>query len=116
MSDIISNPKLFVEQFNTSNTNYFVEKIEYDNNRVTLEALASLSLSFNHSTPLADNLSHTSGIKNAEESIFGYPPNKDNSGIVNILILDIRDNFNGSGNYIAGYFDQNDQSSWRSVG
>ena len=45
-----------------------------------------------------------------EEDIFGLPPNIDNSDIVNILILDVRDNFVGSGSYIAGYFDQNDQS------
>ena len=50
------------------------------------------------------------GIKNAEENIIGPPPNINNDGIVNILLLDIRDDYPNSNTYVAGYFDRNDQS------
>jgi hypothetical protein len=41
-------------------------------------------------------------------SAFGQPSDVDHNGKINILCFDIQDGFNGSGGYVAGYFDPND--------
>ena len=101
---------IFFEEYSTNSIHFYVEETEYNNGNVTDFALETLYHYFYISTPNAENHKYIYGIKNFSEDFFGPPPNKDGSGIVNILILDIRDNFSGSGNYIAGYFDRNDQS------
>lgn len=93
-----------------ANCHFYVESSKNNSVFITTIGLAALENYFTNITPDADNPDHQIGIKNAEEIIFGPPPDKDNTGIVNILILDVRDNFEGSGEFVAGYFDQNDQS------
>ena len=102
---------IFMEHFSDSNTYIYVEEIEYFNGNVTDNALETLFQYFTFSTPDAENELFQNGIRDFSDNFLGLPPNKDNSNVVNILILDIRDNFSGSGNYIAGYFDRNDQTN-----
>ena len=64
--------------------------------------MESLVNHFIYTTPLAEKSEYRSGIKNFSETFFGPPPNKDGSNEINIIILDIRDNFSDdSNNYIA---------------
>ena len=101
---------LYFDDLSNANTHIYVEESEFNNGNITEGALLTLFEYFTLSTPDAEKQEYRNGIKEFEDNYFGLPPNKDNTGIVNILILDIRDNFEGSGNYIAGYFDRNDQS------
>ena len=90
-------------------TNIYVESGEYSNGNISYSAIETIYIMFTQSTPNAQ-VGFQNGIKNAEETIFGVaPPNIDGSGKVNILLLDIQDNYSGSGNFVAGYFDANDQ-------
>ena len=101
----------FLLFYSQDNVNIFVEKYQYDIGNVSNSALESLVNHFIYTTPLAEKSEYRSGIKNFSETFFGPPPNKDGSNEINIIILDIRDNFSDdSNNYIAGYFDRNDQT------
>ncbi len=101
----------FILFYSKDNVNIFVEKYQYDIGNVSNTALESLSNHFLYYTPLAEKSEYRNGIKNFSETFFGLPPNKDGSNEINIIILDIRDNYsNDFNNYIAGYFDRNDQT------
>ncbi len=50
----------------------------------------------------------TKGILELEHNYFGSPPDVDGDGILDILFLDIRDDFTTSGSFVAGFFDPND--------
>ncbi len=93
------------------NSRFFIESSKNNSEYISPAGLTNLVNIFTAETPFANHIEHKFGIKSAEESLFGPPPNKDGTEIVNILILDVRDNFSGSGNYVAGYFDQNDQTN-----
>ena len=45
------------------------------------------------------------GILSIDESNFGSPPDVDGDGQLDILLLNIRDNFAQTGSYVAGFFD-----------
>lgn len=47
----------------------------------------------------------TSGILNINEMYFGSPPNIDGDDRLDILLLDIEDQFEETGSYVAGFFD-----------
>lgn len=51
------------------------------------------------------------GIKKVSEDYFGTPADIDGDGLIWILILDIRDDFDGSGGFIGGYFSSIDRSN-----
>lgn len=63
-------------------------------------------------------LEHTSGysvnpgagIFDILRNYFGNPPDIDGDGRIDILLLDIRDQFETTGSYVAGFFDPNDLS------
>jgi hypothetical protein len=48
------------------------------------------------------------GIFAIEHKYFGRPPNVDGDGRVDVLLLDIEDQFEHTGSYVAGFFDPND--------
>lgn len=59
---------------------------------------------------LTKETSHTSinpntGILDIVRSYFGEPPNINGSGLVDILLLDIPDFFEDTGNFVSGFFD-----------
>lgn len=48
------------------------------------------------------------GVLDRVTRLFGAPPDVDGSGRVDLLLLDVRDGYTGSGGYVAGFFDPND--------
>jgi len=90
--------------------NIWVEKEELSNNHVTDTEVNSILDALTNSTP---NTSYNpnKGIIEIEQMIFGNTPNKDGDGIVDFLVLNIKDDFEPYNNdyYMAGYFSLNDQ-------
>jgi hypothetical protein len=78
----------------------FVADSLWNNGRVDQSAVNAMQNAFDSSTP-ADP---TKGIFQLDTQYFGTPPDVDGDPRIIILILDIKDGFNGSGSYIAGYF------------
>lgn len=54
------------------------------------------------------SINSSKGILDLEHEYFGLPPNVDGDGVLDILLLDIKDGYPSSGSYIAGFFDPND--------
>jgi hypothetical protein len=82
-----------------TNCYVFVENSSWGS-RVTQAAVDSVKLYFDSKTP-ADA---TKGIYRTDVDAFGNPPNVDNDPKIIILLLDIRDGYDGSGGYVEGYF------------
>jgi hypothetical protein len=78
----------------------FVEDALWNNGRVTQAAVDAMKNAFDSSTP-ADP---TKGIYQLDTQYFGNPPNVDIDARIIILVLDVKDGWNGSGAYVAGYF------------
>ncbi len=79
----------------------FVENTSWNAGLVNQTAVDSVINAFDNSTPANPN----KGIYETDVDTFGNPPNVDNDPLIVILILDIKDGYNGSGGYTAGYFD-----------
>ena len=106
----------------TDKTYIFVEKPQWDSQRVTQNDVDTFHNAFEVATPSSSQLpghfpsasvDPGKGIREINEEYFGPPPNKSGDGYVYILILDIRDNFdpeNGNNLFIAGFFSPRDQS------
>jgi hypothetical protein len=77
----------------------FVEDANWGGS-VTQAAVDSVLDAFDNSTPA----NASNGIYQTDVDTFGNPPDVDNDPKIIILILDIRDGFAGSGDYVAGYF------------
>jgi hypothetical protein len=67
---------------------------------VDSNAVLAVISSFDNQTPANSN----KGIYQTDIDTFGDPPDMDNDPRIIILILDIKDNYTGSGGYLAGYF------------
>ena len=78
----------------------FVEDSLWNSGRVDQSAVNAMQKAFDSSAP-ADS---TKGIYQLDTQYFGNPPDVDNDPRIIILILDIKDGYNGSGSYEAGYF------------
>jgi hypothetical protein len=83
-----------------NNCYIFVEDSLWTNTTVTKPAVDSILTAFELRTP-ADP---AKGIFQLDTMYFGNPPDIDKDPKIIILILDIKDNFSGSGGYVAGYF------------
>ena len=70
------------------------------NSRVTIENVNSIKEAFDNKTPASD----TKGIYETVVGAFGSPPDVDGDEKIIILVLDIKDGYDGSGGYVAGYF------------
>jgi len=90
-------------------TQVWVEKAELENGRVTSEIINSIIERLEHSTPQSSK-NPDKGIVDLETEYFGSPPNKDGDGLVDFLLLDIKDNYPNISTYYAGYFTPNDQA------
>ncbi len=71
------------------------------NVRVAQAAVDSIENDFDNRTPADANR----GIFVMDSLAFGTPPDVDNDPRIIILICNIQDGFNGSGGYVAGFFD-----------
>ena len=77
----------------------FVENTQWGN-RVTQATVDAVVNAFDNQTPI----NPSKGIFQTNVETFGDPPDADNDPKIIIFLLDIRDGFDGSGGYIAGYF------------
>ncbi len=82
-----------------TNCYIFVEDAIW-NTRVTQSNVDAVKNAFDNSTPVDPN----KGIYQIDTETFGNPPDVDNDPKIIILILDIKDGYNGSGGFVAGYF------------
>lgn len=75
------------------------------------------TVDYNMSTYDADKISNEfdNKVYPSITTNFGFPSDVDNDGKVNILCYDIKDGFNVTGSYIAGYFDPADLYSESAV-
>jgi hypothetical protein len=88
----------------------FVEDSMWTSGRVTQAAVDSIENDFDDETPANPN----EGIFVMDTSAFGAPPNVQPSSVGNdpkiiILILNIQDGYTGTGGYVAGFFDPNQE-------
>jgi len=70
------------------------------NGKVNQNAVDSVENAWDFKTPANPN----KGIYQTDVETFGNPPNLDNDSLIVILILNIKDGYNGTGGYVAGYF------------
>lgn len=84
----------------------FVEDSLWTNGRVTQAAVDSIENDFDNKTPA----NPAKGIYSTDVSAFGNPPDVDSDPSIVILILNIQDGYNGSGGYVAGFFDPSQES------
>jgi hypothetical protein len=82
------------------NAYIFVEDDAWNRGRVNQAVVDSVVAAFDLRTPAHPNR----GIHRVTTDIFGPAPDIDNDPKIIILILDIRDGWEGSGSFIAGYF------------
>ncbi len=69
--------------------------------RVTQAAVDSIENDFDNRTPADPN----EGIYNMDVNAFGNPPDIDGDPRIIILICNIQDGYDGTGGYVAGFFD-----------
>ena len=90
-------------------SSFYGEVAEVSRNAIDLTAIDDLFQTFTSTTLGADSLSLQGGIRAAEEQILGLPPTISGSLDVNVLFMDIRDGYSNSGEFVAGFFDPQDQ-------
>ncbi len=90
-------------------SNFYGEVSEISNGNIELATIDALFQTFTSSTLDADSLYLQNGIKAAEEHVLGLPPTINESSEVHILFMDIRDGYSNSGEFVAGFFDPQDQ-------
>ena len=94
-------------------TQIWVEDDSWDKGYVTQAEVDSIFYALEIRTP-ASSINPQLGIVRIDTMLFGQPPNKDGDGIIDFLVLDIRDNYdpqNNKNQFIAGYFSPWDQSN-----
>mgnify|MGYP006089680671 CR=1 FL=1 len=90
-------------------SNFYGEVSEISNGNIDIVTIDALFQTFTSSTLDADLLHLQNGIKAAEEDVLGLPPTVEGNSEVNILFMDIRDGYSNSGEFVAGFFDPQDQ-------
>lgn len=91
----------------------WVEDSSWDSSFVTQTEVDAIYEALEISTS-PTSLDRDKGIVEIENLLFGDPPNKDGDGIIDFLILDIKDSFDpdeGNFSFIAGYFFPVDQQN-----
>lgn len=86
-----------------TNCYIFVEDAVWGTNQVDQAAIDAIVEAFDNSTPQG-SIDPSKGIFDIVVQTFGTPPDVDNDPRIILLILDIRDGYDGSGGYVAGYF------------
>jgi hypothetical protein len=86
----------------------YVESGEWGE-RVTQADVDRMLEAFDRSTP-PESVSPGEGIAAIVESQFGPPTDTDGDGRIHILVLDIRDGYQGGGSFVAGYYASHDQT------
>jgi hypothetical protein len=112
----------FVFYAQGSIVNIWVDTTEIINGHITLSNINQIIKTLEIST-LPTSRDSTKGILKIDNDYFGFPPNINSSGQkglgdgrLDVLIYDIKDDFESSGGYIAGYFNPNDQNATPGLG
>jgi len=79
--------------------------------QVTQAAVDSVENAWDNKTPANAN----KGIYQTDVDTFGNPPNRDGDSLIVILILNIKDGYNGTGGYVAGYFYSGFETSYNNA-
>lgn len=84
----------------------WVEDDEFGPGKVTMEIVEKILESLEERT-FAQSINPQAGIVEINVETFGQPPDVDGSGMLHVLLLDVRDNWDPDGNtgYVAGFFD-----------
>jgi hypothetical protein len=85
----------------------FVENSQW-NNRVTQTEVNAVREAFDNKTPA----NPSKGIFETVVETFGEPPDVDSDPKIIILLLDIRDGYDGDGGFIAGYFSSDNEKGY----
>ena len=103
---------MLVDESDPPRFQIWVELAELASGRITEVELNSIATSLADRTPPA-SADSTAGIIEISEEIFGEPPDIDGDGITDVLILDIRDDFDEQNNraWLAGFVTSADLSS-----
>ena len=90
----------------------WVEVAELESDRVGESLIDSLGLAMGRRTP-SGSWNPASGIIANDEEIFGNPPDVDGDGVTDVLVLDVRDGWNGTTeqSFIAGFVSSTDLSN-----
>ncbi len=90
----------------------WVEDSSWDNQYVTDPLLDNLLASLEMNSG-ANSIDPSKGIVEIDTMLFGQPPNYDGDGIVDFLVLDIKDGYSPDQNneFVAGYFSPTDQTN-----
>lgn len=90
----------------------WAELAELDNEHITEVELDAIERALGVSTPDA-SYDPGAGVIDIDEVVFGEPPDVDGDGITDVLLLDIRDAFDGEDNlgWLAGFVSGSDLSS-----
>ncbi len=90
------------------NINIWVEDAEWQNGHVNQQVIDSVLYGLLYQTP-SGSRDPNKGIIKIIADYFGIAPDSDNSGMVDFLITDIRDNAEANQGFVAGYFNPIDQ-------
>lgn len=92
-------------------TYVWVEDDEFGDDKVTQSDADEMLANLEERTPAASH-APDDGIVSISQDVFGDAPNVDGSGMLHVLVLDVRDDWDPEegGGYVAGYFDTVDQS------
>lgn len=88
----------------------WVENASLDSNYVTDQIVAAILDNLEHHTA-EGSIDPNKGILEIDTEYFGEPPNYDGDGIVDFLMLDIKDGWQPGQGFIAGYFTSHDQTT-----
>ncbi|HED11630.1 MAG TPA: T9SS type A sorting domain-containing protein [Caldithrix abyssi] len=88
----------------------WVQDSEWENSHVTQQVVDDVLQDLLYSTPQG-SLDPNKGIVAINEWSFGQPPNIDGSGRTHFLMTDIQDGYDGSGNFVGGFFFSYDQTT-----
>jgi len=100
------DPIEFTKKAEEALFNIWVETAELDNGRVTDDDVEEMRLTFNSQTgPRSFNPQQ--GIIQNNQDIFGPPPDVDGDGVLDVLVMDIRDGWDPAigGSFTLGFFD-----------
>ncbi|WP_179862194.1 T9SS type A sorting domain-containing protein [Longibacter salinarum] len=97
----------------TPETNVWMEVAEANRFRrrgILGSVVQQIQTTLSYRTSVA-SLDSTLGVLSLLHRYFGHPPDVDRDGRVDILLLDIHDQFEETGAFVAGFFDPNDLTS-----
>jgi hypothetical protein len=104
----------FYKKYSDELINVYVEVAEFDSGRVSQAEVDSIADMMVNRTPQG-SINPDKGIYANEIDVVGDPPDVDDNGKLNVLLIDVRDGYDPetSTSYVAGYFDPLDQMSYK---